>query len=114
MSNTAPGHGYRFSPEEMATQVKGLAALGDRTSGLVSSAGQLAQRLPQLGTAPPALHLAARLREAAGQAGLTGEISTAHADLTAAHTALGESLAQYLRVEERVVDALRNSEGATG
>lgn len=114
MGNATPGRGYRLSPEELATQVKDLGALGDRTSGLVSSAGQLAQRLPQLGTAPPALHLAARLREAAGESGLTGEISAAHTDLTIAHTALNDSLAQYLHAEERVVDALRDSEDKLG
>lgn len=107
-----PGHGYGLTPEELAAQVRGLAELGDRTSGLVGSAGRLAQRLPQLGTAPPALHLAARLRAAAGESGLTGEISTAHTDLTSAHTALRESLVRYQRVEEQIVDSLRETGAA--
>ena len=107
------GKGYRLSPEELAAQVKDLATLGDRTSELVGSAGRLARRLPQLGTAPPALHLSARLRQAAGASGLTGEISAAHTDLTTVHTALHDSIARYQQVEERVVDALRES-GAAG
>lgn len=106
--------GYRLAPEELAAQVKDLAALGERTSGLVSSAGRLAQRLPQLGTAPPALHLAARLREAAGESGLTGQITAVHTDLTSAHTALRENVAQYRRAEEQIVDALRQSGSAAG
>jgi hypothetical protein len=108
------GHGYRFAPEDLTAQVKVLAMLGDRTSGLVSSAGQLAQRLPKLGTAPPALHLAARLREAAGETGLTGDISAADTELNTVHTALRDNVAQYLHAEQQVADALRASEGGAG
>ncbi len=114
MNSATPGHGYRLAPEELATQVSTLGTLGDRTSDLVSSAGRLAERLPKLGTAPPALHLAARLRDAAGQAGLTGEISAADTELNTVHAALRESVAQYLHAEQQVADALRTAQGGAG
>jgi len=60
----------------------------DELSGLVSSAGRLAEHQPLLGTAPPAMHLVMRLREAAGPTGLAGEISAAGAELTSYHRAL--------------------------
>lgn len=69
-----------------------LTDIGDQTSGLVTSAGRLAEHLPLLGTAPPAMHLAMRLREAAGPAGLTGEVSAAGAELTSCHRALRGTL----------------------
>ncbi len=106
--------GYRVAPEELAAQVSALGQLGDRTHGLISSAGRLAERLPQLGTAPPALHLAARLRDAAGQTGLTGEISAAGSELNTVHTALRDSVAEYLHAEQQVADALRAAEGSAG
>ncbi|HEY4019246.1 MAG TPA: hypothetical protein VGM75_11200 [Pseudonocardiaceae bacterium] len=106
--------GYRLTPDELAAQVKDLATLGERTSGLVSSAGQLAQRLPKLGTAPPALHLAAQLRQAAGETGLTRDVTAADTGLNTAHTALRESVAQYLHAEERITDALKATEGGLG
>lgn len=106
--------GYRLSPEELAAQVNTLGTLDDRTNVLVGSAGRLAERLPRLGTAPPALHLAARLRDAAGQAGLTGEISAAGSELNTVHTALRDSIAQYQHAEQQVADALRAAEGSAG
>ena len=54
----------------------------------MSSAQRLAERSPLLGTSPTAMHLAARLREAAGPAGLTGEVSAADTELTSYHEAL--------------------------
>lgn len=100
------GHGYRLAPDELAAQVKELGTLGEHTSGLVGSAGRLAERLPQLGTAPPALHLAARLRDAAGHNGLTGEITNADTELGNAHTALSESVANYVHAEQQISDAM--------
>jgi len=61
--------------DELIAQVKALVDIGDQTSGLVSSAQRLAERHPLLGTAPPAMHLSSRLRDAAGPAGLTGEVT---------------------------------------
>ena len=65
-----------------------MTDIGDETNGLVSSAERLAEHQPLLGTAPPAMHLAMRLREAAGPAGLTGEVSAADSELASYHRAL--------------------------
>ena len=106
-------HGYQVAPQELSAQVAALAALGDQTAGLVASAGRLAERSPRLGTAPPALHLAMRLREAAGQAGLTGEVSAADTELTGCHHALRATVSGYLDTEADIAWALRNAGGAT-
>ena len=81
-------HGFGLLTDELIGQVRALTDIGDQTSDLVSSAGRLAEHQPLLGTAPPAMHLASRLREAAGPAGLTGEVSAADAELASYHRAL--------------------------
>jgi hypothetical protein len=86
---------FEVLADELTGQVRALIDVGDQTSGLVSSAGQLAERRPLLGTAPPALHLAARLRDAAGPAGLTGEVSAADAELASYHRALRATVDSY-------------------
>lgn len=110
----ASGHGYELAPHELAAQVKALAELGDRANGLVSSANRLAQRVPKLGTAPPALHLAMRLHEAAGEAGLTGEVTAASTELNGFHTALGETVANYLHREDDAERSFRHAGGPGG
>ena len=100
-------HGYQIARQELTAQVAAIAASGDRTSGLVSSARRLAEREPLLGTAPPALHLARRLREAAGQHGLTGEVTAADTELSDYHRALRESVAGYLDLEDDIATGLR-------
>jgi hypothetical protein len=103
----SPGPGYRLTPTELTAQVGALGSLNDQTNGLVSSAGRLAARLPKLGTAPPALHLAARLRQAAGEVGLTGEISGADSELRTVHTALRDTVANYLNAEHQAAQEFR-------
>lgn len=88
-------HGFQLLTDELIGQVKALVEIGDQTGGLVSSAHRLADRRPLLGTAPPALHLAARLREAAGPTGLTGEVTAADAELTSYHKALRSTVSRY-------------------
>jgi hypothetical protein len=102
-----PGHGYRLAPEELTAQVAKLAALGEATSGLESSASALAEQLPMLGTAPPALHLAMRLRDAAGPAGLAGEVGAANTELNSCHRALRETVANYLDREDEITSTFR-------
>ncbi|WP_158895949.1 hypothetical protein [Amycolatopsis anabasis] len=104
-------HGYRISAQDLDGQVKALAAIGDQTTGLVNSANRLAERLPLLGTAPPAMHLAMRLREAAGQAGLTGEVSATDTELNGYHRALKATVASYLEAEAEHARKLRNTGG---
>ncbi len=86
---------FEVRTDELTGQVRALTDVGDQTTGLVSSAGQLAERTPLLGTSPPALHLAARLREAAGPAGLTGEVTAADAELASYHRALRATVDRY-------------------
>lgn len=87
--------GFEFLSDELVGRVRALVDIGDGTSGLVSSAELLAQRQPLLGTAPPAMHLAMRLREAAGPTGLTGEVSAADSELTSYHEALHATVRRY-------------------
>jgi hypothetical protein len=94
-STRSSPHGFEVLADELSGQVRALTDIGDRTSGLVSSAGRLAEREPLLGTAPPAMHLAMRLREAAGPAGLTGEVSAADSELTSYHQALHAAVRRY-------------------
>lgn len=110
-SASTPGHGYHLAPQELTAQVAALTAIGDRTAGLVDSASRLADQLPQLGTAPPAMHLAMRLRAAAGQSGLTGDVTAASTELAGFHRALRESLTSYLTCEADIAAAFRTARG---
>ncbi|WP_236808872.1 hypothetical protein [Amycolatopsis albispora] len=99
-----------MEPQELTAQVAALAALGDRTTGLVSSANRLAEQLPRLGTAPPALHLAMRLREAAGESGLSGEVTAADGRLNDYHRALHATVDRYTEAEADHQRVLRSAE----
>jgi hypothetical protein len=91
--------GYQVVPEELSSRAAALAEIGHEVDGLVGSASRLAERVPRLGTAPPALHLAARLREAAGETGLVGEVDTAGAELHNYHRALAATISSYLEAD---------------
>lgn len=95
ISDDVPGRGYELLTDELGSQVRALLGIADETSELVSTARQLAERDPLLGTAPPALHLAARLREAAGPTGLTGEVTAADTELASYHRALRATVSLY-------------------
>ena len=90
-----PHQGFQLLTDELIGQVKALVDIGDQTTGLVASARRLAEHKPLLGTAPPAAYLATRLREAAGPAGLTGEVSAADAELASYHRALRATVSRY-------------------
>jgi hypothetical protein len=102
---------FEVLADELTGQVRSLVDVGDQTNGLVSSAGRLAEHRPLLGTAPPALHLAARLREAAGPAGLTGEVSAADTELASYHRALRATVDSYQDGDREV--AWKFAEGET-
>ncbi|MFD2472759.1 hypothetical protein [Amycolatopsis silviterrae] len=102
--------GHEVAPNALDRQVAALGRLGEQTGELVGSAGRLADRLPQLGTAPPALHLAQRLREAAGHAGLTGELGAADTELTGFHEALQAGIRRYQDHESGVQEAFQRLE----
>lgn len=110
MTTSAHG-GYELQPEELAAQVEALAAIGEQTNSLATAASRLAERLPMLGTAPPALHLAQRLHEAAGRSGLSGEITAADTELNGYHQALHAAVTGYLDVEEGNSRAIHAADG---
>jgi hypothetical protein len=91
----ASQQGFQLLTDELIGQVKALVEIGDQTNGLVSAAQRLAEHRPLLGTAPPAMHLAMRLREAAGPAGLTGEVTAADNELSSYHQALRATVNRY-------------------
>ncbi|MFC0435032.1 ThiF family adenylyltransferase [Kutzneria buriramensis] len=88
-----------FRAEEVNAQIAKLAAVRDRIGTLADSAHRLAQQQLLLGTAPPAVHLASRLQEAAGPSGLCGEIGAANTELTNFVAALKASVAMYLEAD---------------
>ncbi|HYS41335.1 MAG TPA: hypothetical protein VEO01_37445 [Pseudonocardiaceae bacterium] len=94
---------FQLLTDELIAQVKALVDIGDQTSGLVSSAQRLAEHHPLLGTAPPAMHLSSRLRDAAGPAGLTGEVSAADTELASYHQALRDTVHRYQAGEGEII-----------
>ncbi|HEY3609784.1 MAG TPA: hypothetical protein VGL06_19955 [Pseudonocardiaceae bacterium] len=94
---------FQLLPDELIAQVKALVDIGDQTNGLVSSAKLLAEHHPLLGTAPPAMHLSSRLRDAAGPAGLTGEVSAANTELASYHQALRDAVDLYRAGESEII-----------
>lgn len=103
-------NGFHLVTDELIGQVKALVDIGDQTSGLVSSAQRLAEHQPLLGTAPPALHLSSRLRDAAGPAGLTGEVSAADTELASYHQALRDTVHRYQDGDHEVTWQLTDGE----
>lgn len=112
MDEVAPGHGYHVEPQELKARATAIGAIGESTNDLLASANRLAERLPMLGTAPPALHLALRLREAAGAGGLTGDVGAIDEDLHGFHDALKTTITRYLDRESDTTRTLRTIGGA--
>jgi hypothetical protein len=98
--------GFVVLLDELLGQVRALVDMGDKTNGLVSTAGLLAERRPLLGTAPPAVHLSARLWEAAGPAGLTGEGGAADTELASYHRALQDTVDSYRTSDSEIAGRL--------
>ena len=105
--------GYELLPEELTGQVRALIEIADQTGGLVSSAQRLGEHNPLLGSAPPALHLALRLRDAAGPSGLTGEVSAADTELASYHRALQATVNRYQEGDSEVAWQLSDGDPAT-
>ncbi|UUV29081.1 hypothetical protein NQK81_30455 [Amycolatopsis roodepoortensis] len=101
------GRGIEVELELLDARITTLADLGDLTADLVGTASRLAERLPLLGTAPPAAHLANRLREAAGGSGLTGEIKAAEREVREYQQLLASAKRKYQEQDERSGDDLR-------
>ena len=87
--------GYHVEPDQLEARITTLTKLGDLTRDLVATASRLAERQPMLGTAPPAVDLAKRLRAAAGQNGLAGEVSAAEREVQEFQRTLADAKAAY-------------------
>jgi len=112
-SRKSSGDGFEVLADELVARVRALVDINDETNGLVSTAEQLAERTPLLGTAPPAMHLALRLREAAGPTGLTGEVSAADTELGSYHRALQATVRRYQDGDEDIAWQLSEEGRAT-
>ncbi|MFC4852927.1 hypothetical protein [Actinophytocola glycyrrhizae] len=99
--------GYQVEPDLLAERISTLTKLGDLTGDLVATASRLAERLPMLGTAPPAVHLAVRLREAAGRTGLAGEVAAAQREVEAFQATLSDAKRAYDEGEAEAESAVR-------
>jgi hypothetical protein len=107
----SPGDGFEVLADELIARIRTLVDINDQTNGLVSTAERLAERKPLLGTAPPAMHLAMRLHEAAGPAGLTGEVSAADTELASYHRALQATVKHYQDGDSDIAWQFDNTEG---
>jgi hypothetical protein len=112
LASDKSSHGFEVLTDDLVAQVQALVDIGDQTSGLVTTAGRLAEHQPLLGTAPIAMHLSARLREAAGPAGLTGEVSAADTEIASYHRALRDTVNRYRDGDREVSWQLTDQEPA--
>jgi hypothetical protein len=112
-SKKSSGDGFEVLADELIGRVRALVDINDQTNGLVSSAERLAERNPLLGTAPPAMHLAMRLREAAGPTGLTGEVSAADTELSSYHRALQATVRHYQDGDNDIAWQFTDDDSAT-
>ncbi|AXB41346.1 hypothetical protein [Amycolatopsis albispora] len=111
------GRGIELDLDLLDGRISTLTELGDLTSDLVATACRLAERLPMLGTAPPAVHLAMRLREAAGSSGLAGEIEATVREVREYQEMLAEAKGKYQDHDTRSAEDLKagaESESGSG
>lgn len=101
--------GYRVEPDLLDERIGTLAKLGDLTGDLVATASRLAERLPMLGTAPPAVHLAMRLRDAAGRSGLAGEVQATQQEVEGFQRTLSNTRDSYAEREADTESAVRRA-----
>ncbi|MFF5986714.1 hypothetical protein [Prauserella flavalba] len=104
------GKGIELELDLLDQRITTLAELGDLTGDLVATASRLAERLPMLGTAPPAVHLAMRLREAAGSSGLAGEVKATEREVREYKQMLSEAKRKYQEHEDSAGEELRAAE----
>ncbi|MFD0203617.1 MULTISPECIES: hypothetical protein [Saccharothrix] len=101
------GQGYHVELDLIEDRITTLTRLGDLTGDLVTAVSRLAERQPMLGTAPPAVELAQRLREAAGESGLAGEVSAAQREVEAFRQVLSDAKASYTEVDDDASASVR-------
>ncbi|WP_020672390.1 hypothetical protein [Amycolatopsis nigrescens] len=104
--------GYHVEPDLLEARITTLTRLGELTGDLVATASRLAERQPMLGTAPPAVELAKRLREAAGQSGLAGEVRAAEREVQEFQQMLSEAKSAYAEQDADAESAVRGTERA--
>lgn len=108
------GQGINVELDLLEQRITTLAELGDLTGDLVATASRLAERLPLLGTAPPAVHLAMRLREAAGSTGLAGEVEATEREVREYKQMLADAKRRYQETDDRAGADIRAQEEAAG
>ncbi|ANZ40026.1 hypothetical protein BBK82_32290 [Lentzea guizhouensis] len=96
-------NGYEVAPESLGERVKTLTRLAELTGELIATATRLAERQPLLGTAPPARELAGRLSAAAGESGLTGEVTAAEREVREFQRVLAAITTTYVDVDQQRV-----------
>ncbi|GAB3493202.1 hypothetical protein [Amycolatopsis cihanbeyliensis] len=101
------GQGIGLELDLLDQRITTLAELGDLTGDLVATASRLAERLPMLGTAPPAVHLAMRLREAAGSSGLAGEVEATEREVREYKQLLASAKRKYEEHEDQSGEDVR-------
>ncbi|WP_033440492.1 hypothetical protein [Saccharothrix sp. NRRL B-16314] len=101
------GQGYHVELDLIEDRITTLTRLGDLTGDLVAAVSRLAERQPMLGAAPPAVELAARLRAAAGESGLAGEVSAAKGEVEAFLRTLSDTKASYSEVDADAGSSVR-------
>jgi hypothetical protein len=101
------GQGYHVELDLIEDRITTLTRLGDLTGDLVTAVSRLAERQPLLGTAPPAVELAARLRAAAGESGLAGEVSAAQREVEEFRRLLSDAKASYTDVDADAGSSVR-------
>ncbi|EHR52834.1 hypothetical protein SacmaDRAFT_4659 [Saccharomonospora marina XMU15] len=106
------GQGVELQLDLLDQRITTLAELGDLTGDLVATASRLAERLPMLGTAPPAVHLAMRLRDAAGSSGLAGEIKATEREVREFKQLLAEAKNRHTEHEAQAGEDLRAKESS--
>jgi len=114
MPGKGSGRGFAVVPEELNALVRTMGEVADAVSELAASADRLGRRSPLLGTAPPALALADRLRATAGLAGLTGELGAADTELRDYHRSLVSALAGYVDVDRTLSSTIDATSATLG
>lgn len=102
---------YHVEPDLLEARITTLTKLADLTGDLVATASRLAERQPMLGTAPPAVDLARRLRAAAGQSGLAGEVRAAEREVQAFQQTLSDTKAAYTARDADTKSAIHTTTG---
>lgn len=102
--------GFTLELDLLGMRITTLSELTELTGDLVATATRLAERLPLLGTAPPAVHLAMRLREAAGETGLAGEVAATQREVREFEEMLGKAKARYQDQESEGAEELRRAD----